>query len=481
MVRRSGRGTARRMVVALGAVVAITVPAASRAAGAGPSAEVDWPTYGYDTLRTGFNPNETTLGVGNAGTLTKIWSFDVGAVTIMQPGFAANVMVGGNPTDIVYVGSEHGMFFALNADTGAVVWQRSLGSVDTDCFDMPDTIFGVSGAPSIDRANNRLFVVGGDGMLYALDLSTGAILTGWPVQVIPDSTIEHTYGGVTVSGGKAYVEVASYCDFGEYHGKVVAVDIASARRVGAWLPAGPTVVGGGIWGPGGVSVDPATGHVFAATGNAFTDPESYRFAEHVVELSKSLRVQGANYPGLQGGDVDFGATPILFQAPGCPAQVAAKNKTGVLVVYTRGELNSGPTQRLQVADVNGWQFNGIPAWSPVTNMLYIGNSSDSNVGTYKHGMVALSVQGDCTLGLAWQKTVGPTAASVSPPTVANGVVYYGDGPGHQEFAFDASTGTQLWNSGSTITGDLYTAPMVVNGRLYVGSWDHTFSAFAPSG
>jgi outer membrane protein assembly factor BamB len=420
--------------------------------------------------------------VGNAGTLVRIWSFDLGAVTIMQPAFAANVVVGGNPIDLLYVGSEHGMFYALNADTGTVVWQRSLGSQDTACFDMPDTIFGVSGAPAIDRSANRLFVVGGDGNLYSLDLATGATSPGWPVAVTPDPTIEHTYGGVTVWNGTAYAEIASYCDFGSYHGKVVAVDVASARRLGAWFPAGPNVVGGGIWGPGGVSVEPSTGHVFTATGNAFTDPESFRFAEHVVELTRSLRVVGANYPGLQGGDVDFGATPLLYQAPSCAPQVVAKNKTGVLVLYEQGNLNAGPMQRLQLADVNGWQFNGIPAYSPATNMVYVGNSSDSNEGLYKHGMVSLMVAPDtCTLTLAWQQTVGPTAASVSPPTVANGVVYYGDGPGHQEFAFDAATGTQLWNSGSTITGDLYATPMVVNGRLYVGSWDHKLYAFAPSG
>jgi len=72
-----------------------------------------------------------------------------------------------------------------------------------------------------------------------------------------------------VWNGKVYVEVASYCDFGAYHGKVVAVDVATAQRVAVWFPAGRDVVGGGIWGPGGVSVDPITGHVFAATGNAF--------------------------------------------------------------------------------------------------------------------------------------------------------------------------------------------------------------------
>ena len=186
--------------------------------------------------------------------------------------------------------------------------------------------------------------------------------------------------------------------------------------------------GGGIWGPGGASIDPSNGHVFVATGNALTNPESYSYAEDVVELDPSLNVLGANYPGLTGGDVDFGATPILYQPSGCSTtQVAAKNKTGVLVVYNEGNLNAGYTQRFQIADVNDYQFNGIPAWSPQTNMIYISNNSDSNTGTYFHGLIALHAGANCQLSLAWQQTVGPNYTRVSPPTVANGVVYYGDG------------------------------------------------------
>src|SRR5262249_51869408 len=151
----------------------------------------------------------------------------------------------------------------------------------------------------------------------------------------------------------------------------------------------------GIWGPGGVSVDPMTGDVFTATGNAFTDPESFMYCENVVELSSDLQVLGSNYPGLTGSDVDFGATPILYQPPGCSPQVAAKNKTGVLVTYERGNVSAGPSERLQIASVSDWEFNGIPAWSDQTHLLYISNSSDSNSMKTKHGLVALSTGADC--------------------------------------------------------------------------------------
>jgi outer membrane protein assembly factor BamB len=440
---------------------------------------VDWSTYGGDAQRTGYNGNESVIGVSNAASLHASWSADLGAVMIAQPVEATGVMVSGSPKDLVYVGTEHGDFYALDASTGAVVWHRNLGSQQTGCGDMPDGVFGIGGAGAIDRTAGLVYVAGGDGRVHGLDLATGSEATGWPVRKVFTPTHEHVYGGINEFAGSLYVVVASYCDFTPYHGNVTRIDLATQKIVKAFYPAGKKVNGGGIWGPGGVSIDPTNGHVFAATGNALTDPEFFRYSDSVVELSGSLKVRGSNYPGLTGGDVDFGATPLLFTAPGCPEQVVAKNKSGVLVVYPKGDLDSGYTQRLQIADVNDWEFNGIPAYSPVTNMVYIGNSSDSSNGPYQHGMVALKVGRHCKLSLAWQQAVGSNRDSVSPPTVANGVVYYGAGGANREYAFNAATGEPLWNSASTIGGRLVAAPTVVNGQLLVASWDHHLYAFAP--
>ena len=117
-----------------------------------------------------------------------------------------------------------------------------------------------------------MFVAGGDGKLYALDLSTGATLPGWPVVVTAHPDLEHVWSAITINNGIAYAETASYCDIRPYHGKVVAIDIATHRAVASFFPAGKQIDGGGIWSSGGVSVDPATGNVFTATCNAFTDP-----------------------------------------------------------------------------------------------------------------------------------------------------------------------------------------------------------------
>jgi outer membrane protein assembly factor BamB len=472
------------MAVSAAATVALVAIVPAHAAERAP--QVSWLTYGFDTQRTGCNPSETTIGTGNAASLHKLWSVDLGDVMIAQPVEAAGVTLAGQPRNVIYEGTEHGDFYALRASNGQQVWHTNLGSIQTNCFDMPDGVFGIGGAGAISftgPGTGVIYVAGGDGAVHALDLATGAEQAGWPVTGVFTPSRDHVYSGINLLAGKLYITVASHCDHAPYFGDTIEIDVATHAIVRRFYPAGPPangVSGGGIWGPGGASIDPSNGHVFVATGNALTSPESYRYSENVVELSRGLSVLGANYPGLTGGDVDFGATPILYTPSGCSTlQVVAKNKSGVLVRYGEGTLNSGYQQRIQMANVSDYQFNGIPAWDPVTNMLYIGNSSDSSSGTYKHAMVALKAAADCSLSLAWQNTVGPNFSSVSPPTVANGVVYYGDGFGNVEHAFDAVTGTELWNSGTTIGGGLYAAPTVVNGKLLVASWDHQLYEFGP--
>lgn len=444
----------------------------------GAAGGTDWLTYGGDLHRTGENTAETTIGVGNANNLHLLWATGLGGALTGQPMVASGVVIGSTAHDVVYVGDEQGHFAAIDETTGGILWEHKLGTQTIpNCFDSPNGVFGIGGAATIDRASSTVYIAAGDGAVHAFDLASGDERLGWPVKVFNPKQV-HSYGGITPdpSFANIYVQTAAHCDFTPYHGSLSKIDIASHTVVKVFKPSGK-VDGGGMWGPGGASYDPATNHVFVATGNSITNPESYRYGEHVVELDANLKVLGSNYPGLSGGDVDFGATPILYQAPGCPAQLAAKNKSGVLVVYTQGAISAGPTQRLQLASVNDFQFNGIPAYSASLRTLYIGSSSDSS--PYLHGMIALKVKSDCRLALRWNTQVGPNRTSVSPPTIANGVVYYGDGSGHAVHAFDAKTGAQLWSSGTQISGLTYGAPTVVNGELLVGAWNGFLYAFGP--
>ncbi len=392
---------------------------------------------------------------------------------------AAGVVIGGDTFDVVYVGDEKGHFAAIDEHTGTILWQHTLPTVTIDgCTDIQDGVFGIGGGGLIDRKSNTVYIAASDGAVHAYDLATGKEKAGWPVTRVFDPNETTSYGGITTdsTGAALYVQAASHCDYRPYHGSLTKIDVASHSISKVFTPAG-RFDGGGMWGPGGASYDPVSHHVFVATGNAFTTPESYGYSDQVVELDGNLNVVGANYPGLTGFDVDFGATPIVYQAPGCPVQVAAENKSGVLVVYSQGHVGDGPTQRIQVADVNDETFVGIPAYSASLRTLFVANSSDS--APYTRGMVAFKVAANCQLTKTWNATIGPNNTPESPPTIANGVVYFGDGYGATEYALDAATGRQLWNSGNQLDDSVYAGPTVVNGELLVGTWSGTLYAYGP--
>lgn len=66
---------------------------------------------------------------------------------------------------------------------------------------------------------------------------------------------------------------------------------------------------------------------------------------------------------------------------------------------------------------------------------------------------------------------------LSPPAIANGVVYVGLVAPQRLHAYHATSGALLWSSG-TLGGYIYSGPVIVNGCVYVSSYNngqlHTF-------
>lgn len=486
-VRGAARGGGKGLVPVLLCGLAISSlfssPAGSFAA-EGKRRSIDWPTYGFDSQRTGFNPQERALGVRSVRRLRRLWAADLGAVVNTQPILAARVKLpSGRRRDVLYAGSEHGDFFAIDAVRGRILWRRNLGTGSENCPETtPDNVFGISGAPTLDRRRNRVYVAGGDGRAYAFDMSSGRLKRGWPIAVTRDPAHERVWGGLIAWRGLLYVPVASYCQIQPYYGKVVAIRTGSARHAATWVVTGETgVVGGGVWGWGGVSVDPRDSDVYAATGNSFSPAENDGLAERVVRLSPLLRVKASHHPTLREPkqDRDFGTTPVLYRAGGCPPQLVVENKSGALFVYDRRRISRGPVQRLQLAtpSSDGQRgLVGVPAYARGTRSIYVTSPTDSPRGRYRRGLLAFRVTRRCRLALTWQRSLGRNAL-LSSPSVANGVVYVGDGIGERLFAYDARRGRRLWTSGRRIRAPIFAAPSVVNGRVYVAAWDRKIHAF----
>jgi outer membrane protein assembly factor BamB len=437
--------------------------------------KVDWATWGYGVKRQGYNPDETTIGPANVAQLRHLWSVDLGAYINASPIVATGINVGGTPTDVVYVGNEHGAFFAIST-AGRILWYRGLGLIQTNCPDTPDKKFGVSASAVFDRQGNRVFVAGGDGFVYALNPATGATLPGWPVKITADPVHEVVFSAPSLFGDQLYVELASHCDARPYHGRIVSINTTTRAKTKFYVTGSQTgPSGGGIWGWGGASIDPSNGDVFVATGNAFANPENSFYADHVVRLSGQLQVKAANAPGTLIVDDDFGSTPVLFHKGGCPAQFVTEQKNGYLYLYDHDAIATGYRQRIAIRPDG--QFIGVPAYSSATKMVYVPNQRQPAGSPWTFGMIAFRLDANCMLQLAWQTTAGPNGGIPSTPTVANGVVYYSDGFQGHIHAFNASTGTPLWTSGSEVTGGIQATPIVVNGQLFAGSYDNHLHAW----
>ena len=268
--RSGGVGVARR--VALAATVAL-VAAACSSGKSGPAS--DWATWGFGVERQGFNPHESTIGVGNVGSLKQTWSVELGANIDTAAMVAAGVRVGGKSLDLAYVGTEHGAFYAIDVADGRIVWKKQFRDSD------PRLLRGARQHLRHHRRRGhrqaRAARVRGDGRRQGARARPGDGIRGTRLaghgHRRPDPRVRpERADALEGSALRRHREPLRHRslrrpDLRHRHGDRGQDAHLLDHRRGAPL-------GGSVWGWGGVSVDPKTGDVFAATGNALGLPEN---------------------------------------------------------------------------------------------------------------------------------------------------------------------------------------------------------------
>jgi outer membrane protein assembly factor BamB len=443
------------------------------AAGAGRGGEAGaWTAYGHDAQLTNF-VSSRVLTPKTAPRLRRVWSRRLDGSIVASP-----LVAPGSPATVV-VATEGGSVVALAASTGKQLWRRSLGTVAAaKCG-----TFGISSTGAIDLARGRVYVIGASGELHALSLATGEEAPGWPVRLIERTRYEYVWGGLRLSGKRLYVPVASYCDVADddgvsAEGRLVAVDVDDPTHMETFDPVPGYGNLGGIWGYGGVSLEPGGGVVYTAIGNSQgsgVDTDGY--GDQVVALSPDLsKVLDSNVPATvpDTGDFDFGAAPVLFQPPGCPPLAAANNKDGDLYVWNRRRLSAGPIAAIRLGD-DSTAFLAQPSWSPRTKLLYVAGAALTvpNVDHPK-GVVALRVRSGCRFARAWTALTG--FGNQPPPIVVGDVVLADGGDGGDVFALDARTGRRLWRA-STRSVPVGAPLVYAAGTLVAGDAKGTVYAF----
>lgn len=493
----------------------LDAPACTRTTPRAPGAR--WTTWGGDVRNTRAG---TPAGRPSRDSLVVRWALHLGDVAnVRAQATVAN--------DRVYLTSEGGSVWALDAEHGCQWWRAKLDApLRTSAVVLTDTL----------GTARLLFVGDATGHVRALDASTGA--TRWNVRVGDHPTAIVT-GTPQLHAGVLYVGVSSYesamalqptyacCTF---RGSVVALDAESGAQ--RWktstietplATSGTSKSNAEVKGPAGAAVwstptiDVQRRRLYVGTGNDYSAPQSTRsdavlaldLATGGVVWSRQFTANDGynvscdmpgkyNCPAADGPDHDIGQPPILVDRPGGGRALLVGAKSGVLraidpdrdgatlweyVVGPGGKLGglhwgSATDGRLVFAAYGGQVTRLMPDSTAPGGMRLVADPDSGG------GLVALDVR---TGALRWRaappvcrQRPGCSPAQSAAVTVADGIVWSGALDGHLR-GYDARTGQVVWdedlvrdfpavNGGVARGGSLDVGGAVVVERsLYVGA------------
>ena len=442
-------------------------------------AEAMWTTYHRDAQRTGSDPDAThpvapALAWQSVDLRAPIWS---------QP------LVLGSRVYVATVGDE---VYALDASTGKVVWEKSVGvpvpAGKLPCGDVEPTV-GVVGTPVIDSEKDTFYVVAdrwdatteeAHHVLVGLSLASGeeAMSTAVdPPGADPKALLQRTALNLD-KGNVVFGYGGNDGDCGTYRGTVVAVpESGGVPRFWQYQPALPSNSGGAVWATGGPAVDEA-GNVYASTGNpnppAGEKATKFDYSDSVVRLNPSLdfvtEPVSEPAPPLAGfepptweaesnSDNDLGsAAPELL--PGGLLFQAGKSGTGYLIdETTMSSVYSAP-----VCSKHGGFSGSFGGDSFAAGVIYI---------PCENGTQALSYDQQArTFAPLWQ---AEQQDAVGPPIVSAGLVWTVatggfNGGGTTLYGFDPATGQPRYIvTMPSPTIDHFASPSAAGGRLFVST------------
>ncbi len=415
----------------------------------------------------------------------------------------------GAASGMLVIATENNTVVAIDAVTGKHLWARNLGRPvplsSLSCGNIDP--LGVTGTPVIDETTATLYLdaMVGDSNLqphhrvFALSLTDGSILSGWPVDVGRamhaqhlefDSLVQNQRGALALLNGTLYVPYGGHFgDCGNYHGVVVGLPLSNPQAVFAWRT---RARGGGIWAPGGLASDGQS--LYAATGNT-EQATSYGDGEGIFRLAPDLQHSGdtadffaaRNWRTLDANDLDIGGTnPLLVDLPtdsGIQPIVLALGKDGRAYVVDRNNLG-GIGGQLLVKQVSPKPIRTAPA-----TYVYQGLAHVAFRGPAEHcpgGIVGdltvleMSAGTPPTARTAWCGAMSGAGSPIVTTTdgTANPIVWILGAEGDNRLhGFRGNNGAPLFTSQPLAGLRHFQTLIAADNRLFVGA-DGTLYAFA---
>jgi outer membrane protein assembly factor BamB len=458
-----------------------------------PAFATNWPLFGFDTARSGFNSDERTLTVGNVHRLHKQWQVSLGTVADSTPILLEHVRIGRADMPMLFQTRVDGETLGIEATTGKIVWRfKTHGSTVTDS------------TPAADPSGTSIYVPGIDGMVHKLSAATGREqhAPGFPVRITLLPLTEKDASPLNVANGYLYAVTSGYNgDAPPYDGHVVAVELSSGKTTifNSLCSEYRKLVRAhtcsqqrsGVWGRGGAVVDPDSsmnGRIYAATGNGQFDAAhgGDNYGDTLLSLGADLSsllgsYTPTNYKQLQEGDTDLGSSSpgiLPDQARSqTPYMIVEGGKDAILKLLNRAAL-PGVGGELQLVDLPGGLFSAPAVWTDASDNAWIFLGFSSEVTAYR---LKTNKSGVSELAGIWQSSPGSSYGEGSSPVVANGIVFVAfDGA---IVALNALSGSELWSSanrgaGGTIGRIHWQSPIVANGWVYCSDESGNLTAYS---
>ena len=409
-------------------------------------ASADWPVFGYDAARTNVDPRPTGVTAASLAGLRRRVVALPGTVD-SSPIFLHGVTIDGRRRDAFFMTTTYGRTLALSP-AGRILWTFTPPGYPATAGSAQIT----TATPAADPGRRYLYAASPDGLIHKLAVGTGREQRhgGWPVRVTLLAEREKIASALNVRGRFVYVTTGGYIgDAPPYQGHVVLIDRRDGRIAAVFntlcsdvhrlqQPASCPDSDSAIWGRAGAVVDPASGEILVATGNAPFDGRT-AWGDSILALRPdasriSHSYTPSNQADLNASDLDLGSSaPAILRAGPLIAQAG---KDGVLRLVDLGARGTG-TQggELQTVPTPGGEavFAALAVWRRPDRppMLFLANGS---------GTVAYRLAGAgsaARLAPVWSNDRAGTS-----PVLAGGVLYVYD-PGGSLAAYAPADGRLL--------------------------------------
>ena len=438
----------------------------------------DWMRFDYDAQRNGVGPGDTGI---TARTLPSLrvrrvhldGTVDSSAVELHA------IKMRGRTRDVIVVTTTYGRTIALDPGTGAKLWEY----VPPDIRTYQGSLQVTTATPVADPDRRYVYAASPDGLIHKLVLATGEEFRSahWPVRITFDATHEKIASALNISGREVIAVTGGYIgDAPPYQGHVVTIDRATGRILHVWNslcsnmhrlidpPSSCSASDAAIWARAGAVVEPGSGRILVATGNAPFNG-STDWGDSVLELTPDAsrllhNWTPANQAQLNASDGDLGSTaPALLPETSAFRLAVQGGKDGILRLLNLNRLNGtrggagtrtgGELQRIQAP--GGLDVFTAPAVWTHAGRTYVFVADDAGTTAY-----VLGGGHRPRLSIAAQSSSGGTS-----PIVAGALLYVLDEqngvlkvyePSHLRPLAALPAASGHWNS-----------PIVVGGRIIV--------------